>query len=262
MEVAIFKLAKMALLNLALTNAIVRLKERWEQEYEAWRSQPLWDHRYRYVWPDGVYLDAGTEAKKTALGTTVKRNWWRWIRATGRVQRVGLWAALDEVYATTEHQRCWNHHIPNVQAKLPKRLQNEARCPLREMAEAATRKGCEESRDLYVAELLAAERRAAGETVLRDWEDSVTFYDYPREHWIHLRTTNPLESVFSGVRLRTDATGRMQGRDNALYMVFKIVEQLSQDWRSLNGGANLMALIPDVVRLETAFFSDKRCLSS
>ena len=81
------------------------------------------------------------------------------------------------------------------------------------------------------------------ETILRDWENFVTFYHYPQEHWIHLRTTNRLESIFSGVRLRTDATRRMRQWDNALYLVFKVVERLSRNWRSLNGGANLMALV-------------------
>jgi transposase-like protein len=111
------------------------------------------------------------------------------------------------------------------------------------MAEAPTQKQCEELRDRYAADLLAADQRAAAETALRDWEDSVTFYHYPKEHWIHLRTTNPLESVFSGVRLRTDAPSRIRRRDNVLYLVFKIVERLSQNWRSLNGGANLMTLV-------------------
>ncbi len=255
-------------------NAIVRLKECWEQEYEAWRKRPLWEHRYAYVWADGVYLDAGTEAEKTALLCVVgarddgekellamepgyresKESWAETLRdlrnrgleapmAAMGDGALGLWAALDEVYPTTEHQRCWNHRITNVQAKLPKRLQKEARCRLREMVEAPTQKECEELRDRYAAELLATDQRAAAETVLRDWEDFVTFYHYPREHWIHLRTTNPLESVFSGVRLRTDATRRMRRRDNALYLVFKIVERLSRNWRALNGGATLMTLV-------------------
>ena len=255
-------------------NAIVRLKESWEQEYAAWRKRPLWEHRYAYVWADGVYLDAGTEAEKTALLCVVgarddgekellamepgyresKESWAETLRdlrnrgleapmAAMGDGALGLWAALDEVYPTTEHQRCWNHRITNVQAKLPKRLQKEARCRLREMVEAPTQKECEELRDRYAAELLATDQRAAAETVLRDWEDFVTFYHYPREHWIHLRTTNPLESVFSGVRLRTDATRRMRRRDNALYLVFKIVERLSRNWRALNGGATLMTLV-------------------
>ena len=255
-------------------NAIVRLKESWEQEYAAWRKRPLWNHQYPYVWGDGVYLNAGIEKDKTALLCVVgarddgekellamepgyresKESWAETLRdlrnrgleapmAAMGDGALGLWAALDEVYPTTEHQRCWNHRITNVQAKLPKRLQKEARCRLREMVEAPTQKECEELRDRYAAELLATDQRAAAETVLRDWEDFVTFYHYPREHWIHLRTTNPLESVFSGVRLRTDATRRMRRRDNALYLVFKIVERLSRNWRALNGGATLMTLV-------------------
>lgn len=156
---------------------------------------------------------------------------------------LGLWAALDEIYPITEHQRCWNHRITNVQAKLPKRLRAKAHRRLREIAEAETQKACEELRDRYVADLLAADQRPAAETVLRDWEAFVTFYHYPREHWIHLRTTNPLESIFSGVRLRTNAAKRLRRRDNALYLVFKIVERLSGHWRTLNGGINLMSLV-------------------
>jgi transposase-like protein len=255
-------------------NAIVRMKEHWEQEYEAWRKRPLWEHRYAYTWNDGVYLDAGTEVDKTALLCVVgarddgekevlamdpgyresKESWAETLRdlrnrglqaplAAAGDGALGLWTALEEVYPTTEHQRCWNHRITNVQAKLPKRLQKEARCRLREMAEAPTQKECEELRDCYVTELMADDQRAAAETVLRDWEDFITFYHYPKEHWIHLRTTNPLESVFSGVRLRTDAARRIRRRDNALYLVFKIVERLSRNWRSLNGGANLMTLV-------------------
>ena len=255
-------------------NAIVRLKERWEQEYEAWRKRPLWVHLYAYIWADGVYLDAGLEKEKMALLCVVgvredgekellgmepgyresKESWAEMLRdlrdrgleapltATGD-GALGLWAALNEAYPTTEHQRCWNHRIINVQAKLPKSYQAEARRRLREMYETPTQKECEALRDQYVAELMGRDQRAAAETVLRDWDDFVTFYHYPKEHWIHLRTTNPLESVFSGVRLRTDAARRMRRRDNALYLVFKIVERLSRNWRTLNGGANLMMLV-------------------
>jgi len=141
--------------------------------------------------------------------------------------------------------------VLNVQAQLPKRLQAEARRRLREMAEAESQAACEELRDSYVAELRAMNQAPAAATVLRDWADFVTFYHYPKEHWVHLRTTNPLESVFSGVRLRTDATKRMRRRDNALYLVFKVVQRLSRNWRGLNGGANLMTLV-----LEGCTFKD------
>ena len=255
-------------------DAVVRLKERWGEEYEAWRRRPLWEHQYAYIWADGIYLGAGMEKEKTALlcvlggredgekellsiepGYRESTESWagtlRDLRSRGLQApllaigdgALGLWAALDEVFPTTEHQRCWNHRVLNVQAKLPKRLQPEARHKLHEMANAETQAACEEIRDQYVADLRTADQHSAAETVLRDWEEFVTFYHYPKEHWIHLRTTNPLESIFGGVRLRTDAAKRLRRRNNALYLVFKIVERLSSRWRALNGGANLMALV-------------------
>jgi len=112
-----------------------------------------------------------------------------------------------------------------------------------EMAEAETQKTCRELHDRYVADLVTADQRPVAEAVLRDWEKFVTFYHYPMEHWIHLRTTNRLESIFSGVRLRTNAAKRLRRRDNALYLVFKIVERLSRHWQPLNRGTNLMALV-------------------
>jgi len=263
-------------------NAVVRLKERWGEEYEAWCRRPLWEHQYAYIWADGIYLGAGLEKDKTALlcvlgaredggkeflamepGYRESTESWaevlRDLRSRGLQApllaigdgALGLWAALDEVFPTTEHQRCWNHRVLNVQAKLPKRLQPEARRRLHEMAYAETRAACEQFRDRYVADLRAADQHSAAETVLRDWEEFVTFYHYPKEHWTHLRTTNTLESVFGGVRLRTDAAKRLRRRDNALYLVFKIVERLSGHWRALNGGMNLMALL-----LEGCSFKD------
>ena len=163
---------------------------------------------------------------------------------------LGLWAALGQVFPVTEHQRCWNHRVLNVQSKLPKRLQAEARGRLREMAESETQALCEERRDGYVAELRSLGQRAAAETVLRDWEDFVAFYHYPKEHWVHLRTSNPIESIFSGVRLRTNAARRLRCRDNALYLVFILVERLSGNWRVLNGEANLIALVLAGCRFE------------
>ena len=99
-------------------------------------------------------------------------------------------------------------------------------------------------RDEYVSDLRADGRSDAAETVLQDWESFVSFYDFPVEHWVHLRTTNPMESVFSAVRLRADAAKRMKRRDSALYLVFKVALRLSERWRPLNGGRNLMGLLP------------------
>ncbi|HZA24326.1 MAG TPA: IS256 family transposase [Dehalococcoidia bacterium] len=261
---------------------VVRLKDHWGQEYERWQERPLATHRYAYIWADGIYLAAGIEKEKTALlcilgaredgekellamesGYRESTESWaevlRDLRDRGLAPpllavgdgALGLWAALSQVFPTTEHQRCWNHRVLNVQAKLPKRLQAEARRRLREMAESETQALCEERRDGYVSELRSLGQGAAAETVLRDWPDFVIFYHYPKEHWVHLRTSNPIESIFSGVRLRTDAARRVHCRDNALYLVFKMVERLSRNWRGLNGGENLMTLV-----LEGCVFKD------
>jgi len=255
-------------------NAVVRLKERWGEEYEAWRQRPLGEHRYAYIWVDGCYLGAGNEPERTALlcvlgaredgrkellalelGYRESTESWaavlRGLRDRGLAAplvavgdgALGLWAALREVFPLTAHQRCWNHRVLNVQAKLPQRLGAEARRRLRAMAEAQSRAECERLRDVYLAELRAEGQASAAETVLRDWADFVAFYAYPKEHWVHLRTSNPIESVFSGVRLRTDATKRMRQRETALYLVFKVMQRLGQNWRALNGGENLMALV-------------------
>jgi putative transposase len=262
--------------------AVVRLKERWADEYAAWKRRPLGEHRYAYLWADGIYLGAGLEDEKSALlcilgaredggkellamelGYRESTASWagvlRDLRDRGLAAplvtvgdgALGLWAALDEVFPSTAHQRCWNHRVLNVQDKLPKRLQVEARRRLREVAEAETLEACERLRSRYVAELYAQGQAAAAETVQRDWDEFVTFYRFPKEHWLHLRTSNPIESLFSGVRLRTDATKRMRTRETALYLVFKIIERLGRNWRALNGGENLMTLV-----LEGCTFKD------
>ncbi len=124
------------------------------------------------------------------------------------------------------------------------------------MSAAPTRAECERLRDEYVVDLSAAGRIDAAETVVRDWESFVSFYDFPVEHWVHLRTTKPLEAVFSAVRLRTDAARRMKRRDSALYLVLKVALRLSERWRPLNGGRNLMGLLMDGARFEDGTLTD------
>ena len=268
-------------------NAIVRLKQRWESEYRVWCSRMLNEYRYAYIWADGVYLGAGVDREKTALlcvvgaredgekellgmelGYRESTESWsgvlRSLRDRGMSApllamgdgALGLWSALDGVFPTTAHQRCWNHRALNVQAKLPKALHSEARRRLREMSVAPTRAECERLRDEYVVDLSADGRIDAAETVVRDWESFVSFYDFPTEHWVHLRTTNPLESVFSGVRLRTDVAKRMKRRDSALYLVFKVALRLSERWRPLYGGRNLMKLLMDGARFENGILTE------
>ena len=143
-----------------------------------------------------------------------------------------------------------------MQPKLPEALHAEGRRRLRKMSAAPTRSECERLRDEYVFDLRAEGRNDAAETVVQGWVSFVNFYDFPMEHWVHLRTTNPLESVFSAVRLRTDVARRMKRRDNALYQVFKVSLRLSERWRPLNGGRNLMGLLADGARFEDRILTE------
>jgi transposase-like protein len=254
-------------------STILRLKDEWAAEYAAWRVRPL-AARYAYVWADGIYLGAGIELENSCLlvivgaredgrkellamelGYRESTESWagvlRGLKARGLeapLLGIGdgalrLWAAMREVFPTTRHQRCWNHRVLNVLDKVPKRLWPETRRQLREAWSSESRAECELRRDGLVRWLEAHGQMAAADTVLRDWDDFVTFYDFPAEHWIHLRTSNPIESLFAGVRLRTDVAKRMRRRENALYLVFKIAQRLEHSWRPLNGGLTVMTLL-------------------
>ena len=157
---------------------------------------------------------------------------------------LGIWAALGEVWPQGRRQRCWNHRTLNVLDKLPQRLWGPVRKDLRQAAEATSRQKCRRRLQEIARGLREAGQGPAAETVLRDVEDFLSFYDFPQEHWVHLRTTNPIESVFAGVRLRTDVTKRLPNRENALYLVFKLVQRLSENWRRITG-ANLCQLVLD-----------------
>ena len=255
-------------------SSIVRLKEEWQQEYETWKKRPL-RGRYVYLFADGLYLKAGDEQDKTAVlvvlgvdeqghkellameegyreSTAAWAETLRSLKERGVKEApllaigdgaLGLWAALDEVFPTTRHQRCWNHRTLNVLDKLPKRLWPEVRKQLHKLAEAPSRQECERRRDALCAWLRTKGQEPAAACLERDWADFVTFYDFPQEHWVHVRTSNPIESIFAGVRLRTQAAKRMRGRENALYLVFKLVTRLSLNWRGINAPNQLKLLL-------------------
>jgi transposase-like protein len=254
--------------------SILRLKEEWQQEYQVWKKRPLRGH-YVYLYADGFYLKAGPERDKTAVlvvlgvdeqghkellamdeGYRESTASWSEVLRSLKERGVtdapllaigdgalGLWAALDDVFPTTRHQRCWNHRALNVVDKLPKRLQPEIRKDLHALAEAPTRQECERRRDQLCARLRAQRQAAAADCLERDGDDFITFYDFPQEHWVHLRTSNPIESIFSGVRLRTNASKRLHVRENALYLVFKLVLRLSMNWRGINAPNQLRLLL-------------------
>jgi putative transposase len=257
-------------------NTMIRIKEGWEAEYKAWRERPLANERFIYIWADGIYLGAGLEKENSCLLTLLgaradgskdliameigyresTASWGdvlRSLRDRGlRAPLVligdgnlGIWGAQSEVWTETKRQRCWNHRLMRMVDKLPKRMQPEVSSRMSELYQAPTKKVCETKRDELVAWLKSARQEPAAATLLRDWDDFVTFYDFPQEHWLHLRTTNPLESVFAGVRLRTDVAKRARKRENALYLVFKVVQRLGRNWRALNGGPALMWMVAE-----------------
>jgi len=245
-------------------SSIERLRGKWVVEYEAWRGRSLSGMEPVYLWADGIYVKAGLEKDKAALlvviaglrdgrkvvlavepGHRESRATWasilRGLRERGlRLPRLvvadghlGIWAAMADVFPEVSEQRCWNHKIRNVLDRLPKRLQAEARTLLKQMPYAETRQECERLRDQFV-ERFVAHHSAAAETLLRDWDRMVTFYNFPREHWKHIRTTNPVESPFASVRLRTNAGKRYKKVVNATALIWRLLMVAERTFRRLD----------------------------
>ena len=155
---------------------------------------------------------------------------------------LGFWKALRQAYPTTRTQRCWVHKTANVLDKLPRRLQSKAKEMLHEIWMAASRADAESAFDAFI-EMFAPKYPKAVECLTKDRDVLLTFYDFPAEHWMHIRTTNPIESTFATVRLRHRKTKGSGSRKACLAMVFKLMESASKKWRALNGST----LIPDVI---------------
>lgn len=245
-------------------SSIQRLKARFELEYEAWKTRDQSALDVVYWWADGLYVKAGIEDRKSALLTIVgalttgekvvlacesgeresKESWLKLLRdlkhrgltfprLTVADGHLGLWAALGEIHPTGEEQRCWNHKITNVLDDLPKKAQPKAGELLKAMPYAETKAACERRRDEFVRTYRRMEGKAV-DTLLRDWERMVTFYAFPQQHWRHLRTTNIVESPFSSVRLRTDASRRYKRVEGAKAIIWKILQVAEKSWRKLN----------------------------
>ena len=245
-------------------STVARLKERWNVELAAWRSRPLDDLEVVYMWVDGVYVKAGLERDKAAVlvvmaalsdGSKVvvsvvpgyresTRSWsevLRDLRDRGlncpRLVvgdgHLGIWGALRNVWPEAGEQRCWNHKILNVLDKLPKRQYEQGRLMLRNIPYAETRAEAERLRRVFTRWCGDHSYDAAREAIERDWERMVTFYDFPREHWRHLRTTNPVESPFAALRLRTDAARRYKRVDRAIAVIWKMLMVAEKRFRRL-----------------------------
>lgn len=246
-------------------SVIARLRGEWEADYARWQRRDLSARRYVYIWADGVYLQARMEpqaecmlvligatpeGKKELLGFQVgvreSAQSWRELlvdlkaRGLAIAPRVaigdgalGFWKALDTVAPTTRHQRCTVHKTANVLDKLPKSVQPAAKLDLREICKAPDRATAEAAIATF-ADKYGAKYDKAVTCLVKDRDALLTFYDFPAEHWDHLRTSNPIESVFATVRHRTVRTKGALSQDTARLMVFKLVTAAAKTWRRLN----------------------------
>ncbi len=245
-------------------SSILRLKADWQEQYNMWKRRDLSDLDIVYLWADGIYVKAGLEKEKAALlvligatsngekvilavesGQRESTESWssvlRDLKARGLQSpkltiadgHLGIWSALKNVYPTSEEQRCWNHKLRNVLDVIPKKHQSEVKTRLQKIAAAETQTECErlklEFRKSYERVHLKAVERLE-----RDWERMVTYYSFPAEHWIHIRTTNVVESPFAAVRLRTGAAKRFKKVENATALIWKMLLVVQQNFRKLN----------------------------
>ena len=256
---------------------ISRLTAEWQGEYERWQQRDLSARRYVYVWADGVFLQARMEdhgecmlvligatpeGKKELIGfqVGVRESAQSWRELLIDVKQRGLqiapeiavgdgalgfWKALDEVFPGTRHQRCWVHKTVNVLDKVPLSVQANMKKDLREVYWAPNRAAAEAAIDVF-AEKYRAKYGRAVECLARDRDALLAFYDFPAEHWDHLRTTNPIESVFATVRHRTVRTKGSLSSTTARLMVFKLVIAASKTWRRLKGTNQLPKVIAGV----------------
>ena len=254
-------------------SAITRLVKAWHQEYETWRKRRLDDREYVYVWVDGVYFNVrldnqdrvatlvmiGVRADGTkelialeAGQAESEESWLSLLRdAKERGMRAPLlavadgalafWKAAAKVWPETRRQRCWVHVMRNVLDKLPTRLHAKAQKMLREMMYAATRADCEADRRKFEAEYKAKFSNAV-ESLTSDWENLMTFFGFPAEHWKSLRTTNVIESPFAPTKARVRGTKGAGSRDAAVAMAYKLLHGAQKRWRKING-PELLALV-------------------
>lgn len=254
---------------------IARLKEVWADEHRRWKRCDLSVKRYVYIWADGIYLQsrledekqcilviigATPEGKKELVGFTdgLRESAQDWRELLLDLKRRGLahapelavadgglgfWKAVGEIWPKTIEQRCWVHKTANVLNKLPRKQQPKAKRSLHEIWMAETRADAETAFDTFI-EVYALKYEKAADCLAKDREALLAFYDFPAEHWKHLRTSNPIESTFATVRHRTVRTKGCLSNKTALALVFKLVEAAQKSWRRLDGPNQL----PKVIR--------------
>ena len=256
---------------------ITRLTAGWQEDYDRWQIRDLSARRYVYIWADGVYLQARMEpeaecilviigatpeGRKELLGFHVgireSAQSWRelliGIKARGLAigpeaavgdGALGFWKAVDEVFPGTRHQRCWFHKISNVLNKLPKSMAPAVTSDLQDIHHAETKAAARAAIEVFT-EKYEVKYAPAVACLTKDAEAMLTFFDFPAEHWDHLRTSNPVESVFATVRHRTVRTKGALSQKTVKLMVFTLVRAASKTWRRLNGANQLPRVIEGV----------------
>lgn len=250
-------------------NTVVRLKEKWTAEYEGWNKRDLTGKNYVYFWVDGVHVNVRLEDEAdrhqcilVIIGATAdgrkelvavadgyRESEASWTAVLQDLQRRGLaidpklavgdgalgfWAALRKIMPATKEQRCWFHKTANLLNCLPKSLQEKAKHEIHEIWMSPTKAKAEKA-VTYFQETYGAKYPKAVECLIKDRDELLAFYDFPAEHWVHLRTGNPIESSFSTIRLRHRKTKGSGSRRTSLAMMFKLAESASRKWKRLKG---------------------------
>jgi transposase-like protein len=255
-------------------STVTRLLEQWQEQFKTWSQRDLSEKHYVYVWADGIHFNVRLEEDRTCIlvliGATAdgrkeliaitdgyRESEQSWTELLLDVKQRGLmidpklatadgalgfWTAARKTWPATREQRCWVHKTANVLDKMPKRVQPQAKEQIHQIWMAPTREAANEAFDHFV-ERYQAKYPKATECLLKDREQLLSFYDFPAEHWVHLRTTNPIESTFATVRLRHRRTKGNGSRRACLAMVFRLCQSAENRWRRLNGHR----LIQDVI---------------
>ena len=241
-----------------------RLREGWTQDFEGWGRRSLKDREVVYAWADGIYVKAGLERDKAALLVVIgamrdgtkevlaiasgyRESTESWTAVLRDLKARGIddprllmadgnpaiWAAARQVWPKAAEQRCWNHKMRNVLDRLPKREQTEAKELLRAIVYAPTRAAAVKAREAFKKRYGPWYPKAVA-TLEEDWERMVMFYDFPEEHWKHLRTTNVVESPFASVRLRTSAAKRFKKVESATALIWKLLTVAEKRFRKLD----------------------------
>jgi transposase-like protein len=257
-------------------NTVSRLKKQWEDEHTEWRKRDLADRHYVYWWADGVYsnvrmgdrlcllviIGVTEQGRKelVAVEDGFRESAASWetlltgLRERGLAQApklavgdgaMGFWAALSKIYPETDHQRCWVHKTANVLNKLPKSVQPKVKADLHDIWMAETRDEAHRAFDRTVKRFEAKYPKAMG-CLAKDRDELLAFYDYPAEHWVHIRTTNPIESTFATVRLRTKRSRNCGSRATTLAMVFKLLQSAQKRWRRIKHFQKLELVVSNV----------------